>query len=179
MIFPVCYSDKHFVNSMLITNIRFENRKRKVFKILEHLLSWDHKSYLRYHKHMQGISETKPYSTQNSQNWRDLAILNTIGMTMLFLFTCMLGNFSCFCCHLLTFFKINLFLKILSGTLSECQTVWIQVRFFWVQTVCKGYQQTTKVTASKEKIKCVIQQLISVIYLDYLLKQCKMIFRFT
>ena len=24
---------------------------------------------------------------------------------------CMMGNFSCFCCHLLTFFKINLFKK--------------------------------------------------------------------
>ena len=27
---------------------------------------------------------------------------------------CMLGNFSCFCCHLLTFFKSQLFKKILS-----------------------------------------------------------------
>ena len=32
-IFPVCYSVKHFLNS----NILFENRKRKVFDILEHL----------------------------------------------------------------------------------------------------------------------------------------------
>ena len=35
---------------------------------------------------------------------------------------------------------------ILSGTLSECQTLWIQIRtdilsvLIWVQTVCKGYQ---------------------------------------
>ena len=29
---------------------------------------------------------------------------------------CMLGNFSCFSCHLLTFFKINFFKKILSRT---------------------------------------------------------------
>ena len=34
---------------------------------------------------------------------------------------------------------------------SRCQTVWIQIRpniltgLIWVQTVCKGYQQTTKV----------------------------------
>ena len=32
---------------------------------------------------------------------------------------CILGNFSCFCCRLLTFFKIYFFSKILSVTLSE------------------------------------------------------------
>ena len=42
------------------------------------------------------------------------------------------------------FFKIN-FLKInLSGPLSECQTVWIEIRT-GVQIVRVGYQQTTKV----------------------------------
>ena len=36
---------------------------------------------------------------------------------------------------------------------SRCQTVWIQIRsdillgLIWVQTVCKGYQQTTKCLA--------------------------------
>ena len=40
-----------------------------------------------------------------------------------------------------------------------CQTVWIQIRtdilsvLIWVQTVCKGYQQTTKVASSKERVK--------------------------
>ena len=69
---------------------------------------------------------------------------------------CMLGNFSCFCCRLLTFFKMNFFEKILSGTLSECQTFTIQIRtdrksvLIWVQTVCKGYQQMTKGDASKD-----------------------------
>ena len=48
---------------------------------------------------------------------------------------------------------------MLSGTLSECQMVWIQIRtntllvLIWPQTVCKGYQQTTKVAASKERVK--------------------------
>ena len=48
------------------------------------------------------------------------------------------------------FFKINLSEKILSGIPSECQTVWIQIRpdilsgLIWVQSVCKGYQQTTQ-----------------------------------
>ena len=36
--------------------------------------------------------------------------------------------------------------------------VWIQIRtevllvLIWVQTVCKGYQQTTKVAANKERV---------------------------
>ena len=61
---------------------------------------------------------------------------------------CLLGNFSRFFCRLLTFSKITFFLKILSGVPSECQTVWILIRpdvlsgLIWVQTVCKGYQQT-------------------------------------
>ena len=45
-------------------------------------------------------------------------------------------------------FQNQIFRKILSGIPSECQTVWIQMRpdifsvLIWVQTVCKGYQQT-------------------------------------
>ena len=38
-----------------------------------------------------------------------------------FLTLCMLCVFSCFCCRLLTYFKIFFFQIILSGTLSECQ----------------------------------------------------------
>ena len=49
------------------------------------------------------------------------------------------------------FFQNQCFWKILSGIFipSECQTVWIQIRpdilsgLIWVQTVCKGCQQTT------------------------------------
>ena len=49
------------------------------------------------------------------------------------------------------------FSKKQSGTPSERQTVWIQIRtdilsvLIWVQTVCKGYQQMTIVAASKLK----------------------------
>ena len=74
------------------------------------------------------------------------------------IFSCMLGNFSCFCCCLLTFFKIN-FQKILSRTLSECQTVWIQIRtdimsvLIGVKTVTKDYQQTAKVNAGLETVR--------------------------
>ena len=51
---------------------------------------------------------------------------------------------------------IIIFTKNISGTLSECQTVWIQIRtdilsvLIWVQTVYKGYQLTIKVAARKE-----------------------------
>ena len=65
---------------------------------------------------------------------------------------CMLGNFSCFC-RLLAYFKINFFKKIFREY-NQCQTVWIQIRtdalsvLIWGQTVCKGYQQTAKMTSS-------------------------------
>ena len=57
---------------------------------------------------------------------------------------CILGNFLCFYCHLLTSF--NFF----SVTLSECQRVCNQIItdifsvLTWVQYDCKGYQQKTK-----------------------------------
>ena len=57
-------------------------------------------------------------------------------------------------CHLLTFFT-KIFFSKNSGTLLEGQMVWILIRtdilsvLIWVKTVCKGYQQTTKVMASK------------------------------
>ena len=71
---------------------------------------------------------------------------------------CMLGNFSCFCCRLLTFFKIDFFEKFLQELPSECQTVWIQIRtdilsvLIWVQTVCRGYQQMTKSPLARNEI---------------------------
>ena len=42
-------------------------------------------------------------------------------------------------------------------TLSECQTFWIKIRpdillgLGWVQTVCKGYQQTTKLPLARKE----------------------------
>ena len=54
-------------------------------------------------------------------------------------------------CGMLIFFQNQLFLKILSGISLECQTDWIQIRpdvvsgLIWVQSVCKGSQQTTLV----------------------------------
>ena len=53
--------------------------------------------------------------------------------------------------RVLLIFSKSTFLKILSGTLSECQTVSILIRpyilsgLIWFQTICKSYQQTTLV----------------------------------
>ena len=50
----------------------------------------------------------------------------------------------------------KLFPNILSGIISGCQTVWIQIRpnilsgLIWVQTVCKDYPQKTKVVISRQ-----------------------------
>ena len=60
------------------------------------------------------------------------------------------GKFFYVFCRLLIFFKINFFQKILSGIPSECQIDWIHIRpdiilgLIWVQSVCKGYQQSTQ-----------------------------------
>ena len=53
------------------------------------------------------------------------------------------------------FFQNELFQTILSG-IPLCETVWIQIlldvlsSLSWVQTVCKGYQQTALVHEGKE-----------------------------
>ena len=57
------------------------------------------------------------------------------------------------------FFQNQQVQNIISGKLLQCQTVWIQIRadvlsfLIWVQTVCKGYQQTAKVTISKKIVE--------------------------
>ena len=46
---------------------------------------------------------------------------------------------------------------MISGILSECQTVWIQIRtdillfLVWVQSVYKDYHQTTKIATSRQR----------------------------
>ena len=55
------------------------------------------------------------------------------------------------------FIQNQLFQNI-PGIQSECQTIWIQIKsdimsvLTRVQTVCKDYQQMTKVTACKERV---------------------------
>ena len=61
------------------------------------------------------------------------------------------------------FFQKQPFQKVLSGTLSECVTVWIQIMtdillvLIWLQTICTGCQQMTKVMASKERVKYTVK----------------------
>ena len=82
-----------------------------------------------------------------------IMIVNNI-IRVYYLFTFKL--FAEFMQYKLKLFQNELFQKILSGALSECQIVWIQIRTYillvliWVQTVYNGYQQMTNVTASKE-----------------------------
>ena len=74
---------------------------------------------------------------------------------VLYLSICMLENCSCFYFRLLTFFKIK-FLKINHpGPLSECQTVWIQIKTdCWSSSgfklFAKGYWQTTKLSTGMQ-----------------------------
>ena len=68
----------------------------------------------------------------------------------------MLGNFSCFCCHRLTFFKINFFRKFYYEHYQSVKGLELKFNMSvlsWVQTVCKGNQQMIKVAASKERVK--------------------------
>ena len=64
------------------------------------------------------------------------------------------------------FFKISFSRKIPSGTLSGCQSVWVQIRtdilsvLIWVQTVCNGYQQKTKALTSKELVEKTIENVV-------------------
>ena len=61
------------------------------------------------------------------------------------------------------FFLNQLYIqKILSGTISECQIILIQIVtdiLIWVQSVSKGYQQKTKVTIRKERVNKIMNSL--------------------
>ena len=83
--------------------------------------------YIHYYKKMvliMTIYKDNPFVSNFA--FRDTG--DASGLVLGLLTFYMLGNFSCFYCHLLTAFKKSFFPKILSGTLSECQTVWIQIR---------------------------------------------------
>ena len=69
---------------------------------------------------------------------------------------CMLGNFACYFCHLLTFFQIN-FKKIMNSIrVSNCldqDKDRHSVRPDLSPNCFKGYQQTTKVADSMKRVK--------------------------
>ena len=65
---------------------------------------------------------------------------------------CMVGNFSCYCCHLLTIFKINFSKNPFRNTIRVSNSLDRISVLIWVQTVCKG-QQTKNVTDSMERVK--------------------------
>ena len=68
---------------------------------------------------------------------------------------CILCNFACF--FVVCKKKLNFFFFKKSGVLSERKTAWIQIRvdkmsgLIWIQTFCKGFQQTTKVPTCTKK----------------------------
>ena len=66
-------------------------------------------------------------------------------------------------CRVWSLIKVQCFLKKkLSGIPPEYQIIWIQIRtdktsgLIWIQTVCKGYQQTTKDATSGERVKWIV-----------------------
>ena len=75
---------------------------------------------------------------------------------------CMLGNFCMLFCRLWIFFKLIFPKKIFQkyyqsvkqfASKSGQGLIRLFVEFFLVQTVCKGYQQMTKVATSGESVK--------------------------
>ena len=71
----------------------------------------------------------------------------------------MCSSFSGFYCRLLTFFKINFFQKILSGTLSECQMVWIQIRTFLPILFAKVINRRQKLSLATKELKNVYKNI--------------------
>ena len=71
----------------------------------------------------------------------------------MFLILCMLGNFHAFVVVSWLFFKINFFKKLFQEHYQSVKLLGSRMLvLILVQTVCKGFQQMTKVTASKERV---------------------------
>ena len=76
----------------------------------------------------------------------------------------MLGSLSCFFCRLLTFCSKSIFSKNsfrntmrVSNSFYPHQDQYSLSVLIWVQTVCKNYQQTTKNTASRLRVKYLLK----------------------
>ena len=85
---------------------------------------------------------------------------------------CMLGNFACFFVVCGFFFKINFSKKSLRNTIRVSNSLDpdqaerfvgpdILSGLIWVQTVCKDYQQTSKVETSRERVNLYLSLVLS------------------
>ena len=96
-------------------------------------------------------SLTAPYLINLSRLFTTHLLYQNSALSNTLLTFCILGNFSCLCCHLLilsklTLMKFKTFFKELYqnvkqfGLITETNIMSVLI---WVQIVCNGYQQTT------------------------------------
>ena len=87
---------------------------------------WRHtvKSFSDFQAHFKACFNFKDFSTFHFCANFELKLKKVFYCSITL---CMLGNFSFFCCRLLTFFKID-FSKKSFWILLECQMVWIHTR---------------------------------------------------
>ena len=102
-----------------------------------------------------------------------LESVNYFYLWFLFQSLYLLGNFALFLSSADFISKSTFFRNISPGISSECQTVWIQIRYKvlpglkWIQTVCRGYQETTLVgrfVVNHQMTQCISKILDIVIF---------------
>ena len=88
---------------------------------------------------------------------------------------CLLGNFALFLSSADFISKSTFFPKLSPRISSECQTVWIQIRYNvlpalkWIQTVCRGYQETTlagRFVVNHQMTQC-ISKILDIVILNF------------
>ena len=96
--------------------------------------------------------------TQGLISFSSYAGISQIYQWVYSLFACW-RNFSKYFIICRLFFKINFFKKLFQEHYQSVKTVWIQIRpdilsgLIWFQTVCKNYQQMTKVSTWRQRDK--------------------------
>ena len=91
--------------------------------------------------------------TRSSETLQLLEIIKKVNLFTL----CMLGNFSCFCCCLLTFFKITFSKNSFKNIIRVSNGLDPDQDRYYVSpdldpNCLQSYQQMTKVAASKERV---------------------------
>ena len=117
------------------------------------LLTEHHLEFLSLKGGCTGLSESSlvkmPYC------WKTIYMMEISCRDSCVLIICMMGILSCYC-NMLNFF-IEFFQEH-----YQCQTACIKIRtdylwiLFWVQTVCKGHQLTTKISDGKQLTICML-----------------------